>query len=121
MHKKQQGGSLALTMVLVALLVFLVVTGFRVFPVYMEYFTISSTLSDVAERPGGKTKTVRQLWNEAAPGFQINMVDSITIDNLSVFDDEGSRFLGLEYEVRTGLIGNIDAVIMFERRFELAN
>ncbi|WP_006788336.1 DUF4845 domain-containing protein [Thiorhodospira sibirica] len=119
MYPKQRGGSLAVTLLLVGVLGFSFITAFRLFPIYAEYFTIKSVLSDIAEKPGGKTKTTRQIWSEAAPSFQVNSVDSITVDNLSVFDEQGVRYLGLAYEVRTGFVGNLDLMVVFERRFEL--
>ena len=112
---RQAGLSYAGWLVVIGFVGILVVAGLRLMPVYLEYFTVKTTLENVAAEAGVGKKSKRYVWDRLQKRFQVNDVDTVTIDDLSIeVDNSGGAIFHINYERRTKLIGNLDAVAVFE-------
>ena len=106
---RQAGLSYFGWLIAIAFAAVIVVTGLRLMPVYLEYFTVKTTLENVAAEAGVGKK------NRISRRFQVNDVDSVTIDDLAIeIDNAGEATFRINYERRTKLIGNLDAVAVFD-------
>lgn len=112
---RQAGLSYAGWLVVIGFVGILVVAGLRLMPVYLEYFTVKTTLDNVAAEAGVSKKSKRYVWDRLQKRFQVNDVDTVTIDDLTIeVDNSGGATFHINYERRTKLIGNLDAVAVFE-------
>lgn len=93
----------------------IVVVGLRLMPIYLEYFTVKTTLENVAAEAGVSKKSKRYIWDRIEKRFDVNDVTGIKIDNLTVeIDNNNMATLRIAYEKRSKLIGNLDVVAVFD-------
>ncbi|MBD3619129.1 MAG: DUF4845 domain-containing protein [Chromatiales bacterium] len=93
----------------------IVVVGLRLMPIYLEYFTVKTTLENVAAEAGVSKKSKRYIWDRIEKRFEVNDVTGIKIDNLTVeIDNNNMATLRIAYEKRSKLIGNLDVVAVFD-------
>jgi hypothetical protein len=115
----ERGIGLIPLLLIAAVLVIFGTVGLRLFPIYTEFMTVNSILQDVAGEGGGATRSSRDIWNAVERRFTINGVDSVRRDNITIETRGDNRFIKLDYEVRTNMIANVDAVVRFEREYRL--
>ncbi|ANB03872.1 DUF4845 domain-containing protein [Ectothiorhodospira sp. BSL-9] len=120
LHSQSGAGFIPLLLI-IGILVMLGTVGLRLFPVYMEYWNATSIVKDVASEPGAANKNARQLWTDVNRRFQINSVDNVQRDHVTVEQQGGGQVLRVQYEVRTPMIANVDAVVSFDRSYPLAD
>lgn len=93
----------------------IVVVGLRLMPIYLEYFTVKTTLENVAAEAGVSKKSKRYIWDRIEKRFEVNDVTGIKIDNLTIeIDNNNMATLRIAYEKRSKLIGNLDVVAVFD-------
>ncbi|MFP4161470.1 MAG: DUF4845 domain-containing protein [Ectothiorhodospira sp.] len=119
MHR-QSGGGITQWFLLIAAIVLVGTLAFRLVPIYAENWTVVSIVEDIVERPGAHEKNIRQLRGELRKGFQVNSVESVDPEAISLKEEEGTKRLHLDYETRTHLLGNLDAVVVVDRQYHLA-
>ena len=80
-------------------------------PVYIEYYDVHSSLqalqSDMANNDAANAKTLLMTK------FQINDVEHVSYDQITVERRGRSKIVKVDYEVRKPLVANIDVVIHF--------
>ena len=112
--KRQRGispiGGL-LTLIAVCFIVLLVL---RVVPIYMAYFTVKSTLSDLAQDPASRQMSTFELYNTLQKRFDIGYVTVVDAKDVKIRQQGKDRILSLAYEDRRPLIGNLDIVASFD-------
>jgi len=93
----------------------IVVVGLRLMPIYLEYFTVKTTLENVAAEAGVSKKSKRYVWDRLQKRFDINDVTGVTMENLTIeVDNSGGATFRISYEKRSKLIGNLDVVAVFD-------
>jgi hypothetical protein len=116
----QRGIGLVPLFLIAAVLVIFGTVGLRLFPVYTEFMTVNSVLKDVAAE-GGPNRNIREIWNSIERRLQINSVysDHVRRENVKLEQRGQQRVVVLDYEVRTNMIANVDAVVHFQREYPL--
>lgn len=113
--KKQAGASFLVWMVLIGILGFAAVMGLRLFPIYMESYTVGKILEDVALNSVNKSRNRNQLWSTIEKRLNINSVNNVKREHFSFKREKGKTTISIKYEVRTKLMGNLDGVATFEQ------
>lgn len=111
----QRGASIIIWMLLIGLLGFAVVIGFRLFPIYLESYSVEKILEDVALDSRNKKRNRNQIWSSINKRFDINNIRSISKEHFSFKREKGKTTIGITYEVRTKLVGNLDGIVAFEK------
>lgn len=96
------------------------VIGMKLVPVYLEFNTIRSVFEDVAAEPGSARKSMVDIWKSLERRLDVNSVATIRKEDVEIEKHATGARLKLSYEVRKPMIGNIDAVVVFDRSFELS-
>ncbi len=114
---RQRGMTFIGWMVLLGMIGFLVMIGLKLMPPYMEFFKVRSTLDSVASEINNETTTaeIRQM---VGARFQVNDVRTINNRDIVINRDGGILTLTVNYEYRTPMFANVDAVVMFEKSVE---
>jgi hypothetical protein len=112
--QKQQGLT-AITMVLILVLIaFFAMIVIRLFPIYMEHFSVVSHLEQLAKDPETKSLTDQEILSVLNKRFDIDDVRHVKKDNIFIERErDKSLTIAIEYEVRTPTIGNVDMVVSF--------
>ncbi len=119
--KKSMRGITVLNLLVIAIiLVFAVVISMHLIPPYLHNFAIKDALEDLAQNPDLSTFTKAKVKDLLARKLQVNYISEISPEALVIDKKDGKvTSLGLKYETRVRLIGNIDAVVMFDERVKV--
>src|SRR5688572_31699606 len=99
---RQQGLTLmGFLMVLFVVGIFAFV-GFKLFPVYMEYYSVVSDMRGVAAEPGIAQAEPNTVRDKLFRRFYISYVTSVKAENVKITRDKGYN-LRVTYEVRRPL------------------
>lgn len=112
---KRQKGMTAIAMVLVLGMVgFFAMVAIRLFPIYLEHFSVASHLNSLAEDASIKDKSNREILSTLKKRFDIDDVKNVKEENIFIERNKNnSMVIAVEYEVRTPVIGNIDMMVSF--------
>lgn len=117
-HQKGMTGiAMALVLVMIAFFAMLVL---RLFPIYMEHFSVASHLKSLSNEAGVSAKTNAEIVSTLRKRFEIDDVKNVSKDDIFIEREKGGRVVvAVEYEVRTTAMGNVDMVVNFVDEVEL--
>jgi len=107
MRHRQQGLSFVGWMAMVAIFGFLILSFFKVFPIYSENFTIQSILSSLGEDEKINVKSKRAIWIALSKRLAVNHIGSITRENVTIERKDGKTTVTIIYEVQRPYISNL--------------
>jgi len=104
---RQQGLSFVGWMAMVAIFGFLLLSFFKVFPIYNEYFTIQSVLQGLTKDEKVDFKSKRAIWEALQKRLHVNEVRSIRSENLTIQRKDGKTTITISYRTQRPYIGNL--------------
>jgi hypothetical protein len=114
-HPRPQAG-----ITLIGFLMILMVVGFfaflvmRLFPVYLEQYSVLQAMKAVAAEPGIATKTPEQVKDALDRRFNISYVETPKRNNVRVTRQGGNYLLNVRYERRGPLLYNLEYIATFD-------
>lgn len=116
---KQRGGSLLTFLFWVLAMGLLVLAIVRLSPTYYEYWKVSSAISSLDSVPNISNMSRPAVIRMLQKRFLINSISPQRVKSITI-KKQNQRFkMHLKYEQRVNFIGNMDAVLMFDRKFEV--
>lgn len=120
MVRKQQGITLMSFVMVLIVVGFFALLVMKLFPMYSEYNNLRGVMDAFAAQPGAAKMTQAQVVADLQRRFNIAYVSSVKKEDIHIIR-EGSRVqLNIKYEVRTNMMGNLDAVGVFDKTVTLA-
>lgn len=119
LHKNEQKG-----MTLLGYVIVLCVIGFfalllvRVAPLYLEYRSVVTIVDAVADEATAEW-TPAMIRNTIQKRLDVNNIKRIDSRDFVVSRDRGGATLSIDYEARTGFIGNLSLLMEFEHSADL--
>ena len=107
-------------MLVLGLIAFFTLITLRMVPLYLEYGKVASTLESLKEQPGISQMTKSEIVNIVGKRFDVNDVKNVDPKKIKVSKDRGMLKVGINYERREHLVGNIDIVAIFDKQVEVA-
>ena len=107
LRHRQQGLSFVGWMALVAIFGLLILSFFKVFPIYNENFTIQSVLTGVKNDQDLDSKSKRAIWDAISKRLFINEIHSIKRENVKIVRNKEKTTVTITYETRRPYIGNL--------------
>ncbi len=104
---RQQGLSFVGWMAVVAIFGLLILSFFKIFPIYNENFTIQSVLSGLAEDEKIDVKSKRAIWISLEKRLAVNEVYSIKPENVTIERKDGKTTVTITYETRRPYISDL--------------
>lgn len=111
---RQTGLGMLAWMAIIAVAVLLGTMTARLLPVYIDNMTVKSVLQAIAADPESGSKTPGQLRSEISRHFITNRIEVIKPINIKFKYERSVITMDASYEVRVGLLYNIDAVVVFD-------
>ncbi|MCC6207999.1 MAG: DUF4845 domain-containing protein [Gammaproteobacteria bacterium] len=111
--KKQDGLTFLSLLVVLAVVGFFAYVGIKLVPVYMEYFSVTSSLQSLAEEES-QGLAVGELRSRLLKRLQINNVSHVDEDDISIRSEAGSKTVTIQYEVQEPFYGSVSLLISFE-------
>lgn len=94
----QRGMTVIGMLLLIVILGFMALVAMKVVPMYIQYFTIKSTIESIRKEPQLAQMGAIDIQNAIQKRFDIGYVDKITARDLRLRNDRTGRVLDLVYE-----------------------
>ena len=104
---RQQGLSFFGWMAMVAIFGLLILSFFKVFPIYNENFTIQAVLSGLAEDEKIDFKSRAAIWRSLQKRLAVNEIYSIKPEHVTIERKDGKTTVTITYEARRPYISNL--------------
>lgn len=102
MKRKSGGRQHGLTVIgmllLIVVLGFMALIAMKVIPMYIQYFTIKSTIENIRKEPQLAQMGLAEIQTALQKRFDIGYVDKITAKDIKLRNDRNGRVLDLVYE-----------------------
>lgn len=105
--KRQQGLSTVGLITVIGLFGVIVVTLFKVFPMYYDNYKLKSTLESMQTDNSLDTKSKRAIWESLNKRLYINEVKSIRPEHVTMVRKDGKTTVTVMYEVRDSYLSNL--------------
>lgn len=105
--RRQRGLSFVGWMAVVGIFGLLVISFFRVFPIYNENFTIKSVLKAVKNDQNIDAKSKRAIWDSINKSLYINEVRTIKREHVKIERKDGKTTVTITYETKQPYIGDL--------------
>lgn len=86
---------------------FLLITFFKVFPMYMDMYTLRSVLTSIKDDSSIDAKSKSDIWQSMQKRLYINEVKSIKLEHVTMTRKDGKTTVTVAYEARNPYIGNL--------------
>lgn len=118
-HRQQGLTAIALVLIL-AMIGFFAMIAIRLFPIYLEHFSVVKHLENVSKETGIKGKSDKDILDTLNKRFQIDDVKHVTNENVFIEREKGGAMtIAIEYEVRTPAVANVEMVVSFVDEVEV--
>lgn len=118
MRKHQTGMTMISWLLLIGLIGFVGIFGFKLLPIYMENYTINKAMATVTKgmQPGETPQQIRLAIDNL---FDVNSINDVKPDDVEIKVDPDTKavVMNLKYEARTNFIANVDLVVHFEKSY----
>ena len=111
---KQKGLSTAGWIAVVGIFGYLLITFFRVFPMYYDNFKVKTVLEGIQTDQSVDPKSKRSIWESIYKRLGIQEVDGITRENVKITRKDGKTTVVISYEAQTDYIANMFIGARFE-------
>ncbi len=106
-RQRQKGTSTIGWIVVAGIFGFLVITFFKVFPMYYTNFKLQSALSALQQDEAIDPKSKREIWESLQKRLFINEVRSIKREHVTMERKDGKTTVTVTYEIKEDYIGNL--------------
>ena len=119
MAKQQQGITFIGVVFVLVLFGTLLLLLFRLAPIYIESFSVSSSMDSLSEDVALEPLNRDQIRTILQRRFNINDVSHVKPEDVHIRETGGGLLITVDYEARVPLIGNLDAVASFHKQVEV--
>ena len=117
MPSRMQGLGFLGWLIVISVVVVFGMFAAKTIPSYLEYQTITGTISSVLDDPKVGLQSETEIRTSIGKRFTINNVNSVDPRDLEIDVSGGTVTIVVDYEVRDNLFYNIDVVLVFFREF----
>ncbi len=115
----QRGMTLIGWMLVLAIGGFFLVLAVRLVPVYLEYFSVASSVNSLKDEPGIIKKSPQKLRDLLGRRFDVNDVENVTPKDVRIKRQGGQTTVDVKYQVQVPMMGNVDALVRFDKQVTL--
>lgn len=118
--RHHQKGMTAIGWLLVlGLIAFFTLITLRLVPLYLEYGKVASVIESLQNEPGVTNMSRTEIVTLVSRRFDVNDVRNVDPKIIKVSKDRGLLTVGINYERRQHLVGNVDVVATFDKTVEV--
>lgn len=118
-RSRQRGMTAIGWLIVLGLIGFFTLLVLRLAPLYLNNYKIVGSLQSLKEEPLISQKPILEIKQLLLRRFDINSVDYATKDDVAIEMKQGRLTVRVKYEVRTPILGNVDAVVRFDDSIEI--
>jgi hypothetical protein len=114
----QRGMTFISFLLMVGLIGFFTTLILKIGPVYLEHFKVKSALSALTADRDLASRSREEILKSLGKRWDIDMVDSVSMDDVSITRDINRVSVRVAYDVVKPLFGNVDVVVHFDDTIE---
>jgi len=118
-YRRQRGITLIGFALLLGLIGFFTILILKIGPIYLEHYKVLSSLQSLKEDPSLPKKRRREIFSMLEKRFDINMIENVTTDDISVSKEDGVVTVAVTYEVEKPIFGNLSVLVYFDDQIEV--
>ena len=99
----------------------MVLLALKIGPLYLNNSKIASSLTAVKNMSDLNNKSAREIRTSIEKNFDMNYVDHVTNDDITVIAMPGYVKVDVEYERVEPIVGNLSVLVQFHEGFESGN
>lgn len=115
---RQQGASTVSILIAVLFFASLLTLVLKLGPAYLDDYTIQGALEGLDGEEGLSQMTPADVRRLITKRLSVNNVDGFNAKDIQIEKDGDLVVISLDYEVRTHVVSNVDAVINFSHFYE---
>lgn len=113
----RQRGSIYTTMIMVALLGFVLLAALKVAPAYMDNNVVTNAMEGIRTNNDIAAMSIGEIRTSLMRTLNTNRIEGFDAANVVVAREGAQEYIDINYETRVTLFYNIDAIVKFENRF----
>ncbi|QIL20981.1 DUF4845 domain-containing protein [Thermomonas sp. HDW16] len=113
MNRKQSGMTMLGFLITLAVVMFFLFCGMKLFPMYTEFYSVKKALASIASDPGSANASKDKIRALFSRHIQIDYVSVIKPEMLRIESTDTGYNLVMDYERRTPLFANLDVIAKF--------
>ena len=110
-NQRQRGMTAIGMLLLLIVIAFVALIAMKVVPMYIQYYTIKSTIESVRKEPQIAQMSPTDIQNAIQKRFDIGYVDNITARDLKIRNENRGRVLDLVYQDERALFYGLSVVL----------
>ena len=114
MKSKQQGMSMLAALCVLGVILFFATLAVRLAPIYLDYWTLSRIITDIAEEDRTTDATPGSVRKELSSRFITNRIESVNLKDIKLSTDKKGIIIDARHEKRVPIMFNVDAVVHFD-------
>lgn len=108
---RQRGMTVIGMLLLIVAIAFVALIGMKVVPMYIQYFSIKSTIENIRKEPLLAQMTTSDIQSAIQKRFDIGYVDNISARDLKIRNERNGRVLDLIYQDERSLFYGLYVVL----------
>ena len=117
--KGQRGMTVIGMLLLLVVIGFMALVAMKVVPMYVQYFTIKSTVESVRKEPQVAQWSPQDIQNSIQKRFDIGYVENIKARDLKIHNDRDGRVIDLVYQDERELFYGLFVVLKVNEAISL--
>ena len=117
----QQGLTFISLVFILGLIGFFVLLGLKIGPIYLNHSKVVSALADIKKTPDIEVQSESEIRNSLSKRFDINYIDDVTQDDITITRHGNYLKVVIEYEVARKIVGNLSVLVEFNDNIEVGN
>ena len=116
----RQGGITVIGMLLLIIAIaFVALIAMKVVPMYIQYFSIKSTIESIRKEPQLAQMSAQDIQNAIQKRFDIGYVDNVTARDLKIRSERNGRVIDLVYDDERDLFYGLFVVLKVKESIPL--
>ena len=111
--KRQQGLTFISLVFILGLIAFFVLLGLKIGPIYLDHSKVVSALAEIEKTPDIEQQSEAQIRDSLSKRFNMNYVNDVTQDDITVTKHGNYLKVAIEYEVVRKIAGNLSVLVEF--------
>jgi len=117
--QKQKGMTAIGWLLIIVLVIIVAIVALKLMPVYLDGYKVYQSLASLEEDNNARGKGPAELRAMLMKRLDINMVNDVTKDDISISRGKTGYEVEVSYEARRQLFGNLYAVVVFSKAVEV--
>jgi len=106
-------------LIVLALIGFFVMLTLKLVPIYLENYNVKTVLKSLEEEPYVTKKSPAEIKRLLKKRLEISYVSGVGTDDVKIKKKNGVMEVGLAYQVKSHIVGNVDILVTFDEKVRL--